>query len=147
MEVWESAVREICSMPILLWLAFKDKKEMKIKRKTLVIATMGLLFAGSFGSVELWNRLAGAAFGVILLLFCFFSQEAMGLADGIIILACGIAFGVQETVTLCFFGALYAGLFSAVLLFSHRVGRKSRIPFLPFLLLGYITMAVMLHSM
>jgi len=146
MEVWESVVREICSMPVFLWLAIKDKRHMEIKRSALVLAAVVLLFAGSFGPVELWNRLGGAAFGVILLLFCFFSEEAMGIADGIIIFVCGIAFGLQETVTICFFGALYAGVFSAVLLFTHRAGRKSRIPFLPFLLLGYVTMALILHS-
>lgn len=146
MEVWESAVREICSMPVLLWLALKDKKHMEIKRNVLLGATVLLLFAGSFGTIGLWSRLGGAAFGVIMLLFCYFSQEALGFADGIIIFVCGIAFGLQETVTLCFFGALYAGLFSAVLLLTHRAGRKSRIPFLPFLLLGYVTMALLLHT-
>lgn len=145
MELWESVVREVCSMAVLLWLALKDKKYMEIKRSALVIAAIVLLFAGGVGSVELWSRVGGAAFGVMLLLFCCFSKEALGRADGIVILVCGIAFGLQVTVALCFFGALYAGLFSGILLLTHRAGRKSRIPFLPFLLLGYVSVALLLH--
>ena len=139
MEVWESAVRELCSMPVLLWLAITDKRSMKIKRTALAVAAGLLLFAGSFGRVGIESRLGGAAFGVIMLLFCHFSQEALGMAGG-------IAFGLQETVALCFFGAWYAGMYSAVLLVTHRAGRKSRIPFLPFLLLGYVTMALLSHG-
>lgn len=146
MEVWESAVRELCSMPVLLWLAITDKRSMKIKRTALAVAAGLLLFAGSFGRVGIESRLGGAAFGVIMLLFCHFSQEALGMADGIVIFVCGIAFGLQETVALCFFGAWYAGMYSAVLLVTHRAGRKSRIPFLPFLLLGYVTMALLSHG-
>lgn len=146
MEAWESAARELCSMPALLWLALKDKKEMEIKRSTLVATSGMLLLAGFFVRVELWSRTGGALFGVLMLVFCHFSKEALGFADGIVLLVCGIAYGIFETVTFCFFGAVYAGVFSTVLLLTHRAGRNSRIPFLPFLLLGYVTMALLLHT-
>lgn len=146
MEVWQCAVREGCSMTVLLWLALTDKKHLEIKRSVLLVAAVILLIAGSLTSKGVGSRLGGAAFGVVILLFCRFSEEALGFADGIIILVCGIAFGLQETVTLCFFSAVYAGIYSAVLLLMHRVGRKSRIPFLPFLLLGYVTMALLVYS-
>lgn len=146
MEVWESVARELCSMTALLWLAIKDKKQMEIKRMALFVTSAMLLLAGFFGTTRILERLGGAAFGVIMLLFCYFSKEAMGYADGIVICVCGIAFGLWKTLMMCFFGALYAGLFSAVLLVSHRAGRKSRIPFLPFLLLGYVTVVLLVHT-
>lgn len=146
MELWEKAVRELVSMPVLLWLALLDRKHLEIGKITLAAASAILLAVGSIGEVSLFSRLGGAAFGVLLLFFCRFSKEAMGMADGILILVCGVAFGLYETVTLSFFAALYAGCFSAILLVTHRAGKKSRIPFLPFLLLGYITMALFLHS-
>lgn len=146
MEVWESAVRELCSMPVFLWLALEDKKHLGIKRIGLFGATVLLLFAGCFSNLDLLSRVGGAAFGVVLLLFCYFSKEALGVADGVLVLVCGVAFGLWETVTLCFFASVYAGCVSLVLLLTRKLGRKSRIPFLPFLLLGYVTMRLMTHS-
>lgn len=140
MEVWEIAVRELCGMPTLLWLALQDKKYMGISRKGLGIAAAVLLIGGCFGKVSWQSRLGGVAFGGILLLFAFFSKEAIGLADGILLCVCGAAFGLYETVTSGFFAALYAGGYAAILLVRKKAGRKSRIPFLPFLLLGYVTM-------
>lgn len=146
MELWEKAVRELGSMPVLLWLALTDKRHLEIKRISLFAAAGMLFVAGSVGDVALSSRLGGGAFGVLLLFFCRFSEEAMGLADGFLIFVCGLAFGLSETAALCFFAALYAGIFSAALLITQRAGRKSRIPFLPFLLLGYVTMALILHT-
>lgn len=143
MELWESAVRELCGMPTLLWLALQDKKHLGVSRLGLCVSAGLLLAAGSFGDVDWLSRGGGAAFGAILLLFCFFSKEALGFADGVLILVCGVAFGLYETVALCFFAAVYAGGVSAVLLLAKKAGKKSRIPFLPFLLLGYITMRLL----
>lgn len=140
MEVWESAIRELCGMPALLWLALQDKKHMGISRMGLGIAATVLLIGGSFGKVSLQSRLGGAAFGGLLLMFAFFSKEAIGLADAILLCICGVAFGLYETVASSFFAALYAGGYAVVLLVIKKAGRKSRIPFLPFLLLGYVTM-------
>lgn len=146
MEVWQCAVRESCSMTVLLWLALTDKKHLEIKKSMLCVAVIILLLAGCFTAMGLESRLGGAAFGIVILLFCRFSEEALGFADGIIIFVCGIAFGLHETVTFCFFSAVYAGIYSAILLMTHKVGRKSRIPFLPFLLLGYVTKTLLVYS-
>lgn len=146
MEVWERVVRELGSMPVLLWLSLLDKKHLEIKKSVLFVAAAVLLVAGGAGNVALSLRLGGGALGILLLFFCRFSKEAMGMADGLLIFVCGVAFGLYEAAALCFFAALYAGIFSAVLLIAHKAGRKSRIPFLPFLLLGYVTMALILHT-
>ncbi len=143
MELWKLAVRELCGMSTLLWLALEDKKHMGISRMGLVIATVVLLVGGSFGTVSLQSRIGGGAFGLLLLVFAFFSKEAIGKGDAILLCVCGVAFGLYETVTSCFFAALYAGVFAVVLLLRKKAGRKSRIPFLPFLLLGYITMRLL----
>ena len=84
--------------------------------------------------------------GVVMLVFACFSGEAIGVADGVIILVSGVAFGLYETVVFCFLAALYAGAVSGVLLLVKRAGRKTRIPFFPFLLLGYVTMRVFVSS-
>lgn len=142
-EMW----REIFVVSTLLCLALQDKKHLSVSRLGLVIATGILLIAGCFHAVGWQSRVGGLVVGVLLLLFGYFSKEAIGMADGVLVSACGVAFGVYETVTLCFFSALYAAFFSLVLLLGKKVGKKSRIPFLPFLLLGYVTMRLLVKSL
>ena len=146
METWESAVRELCCIPVFLWLALQDIRYLGITRTGLAVSSGVLLFGGWFGTVEWQSRVGGAMVGVVLLLFAYFSKEAMGLADGVILLVSGVAFGLYETVAFCFLAALYAGVFSGVLLLTKKAGRKTRIPFFPFLLLGYLTMRIFVSS-
>lgn len=146
MESWKSIVAELCALSALLWLALQDKKHLGVTRWGLVIASGILLIAGCFSGADWKSRMGGGMIGVILLLFGYFSKEAIGLADGVVVLVCGVAFGLYETVTMTFFAALFAGGVSIVLLAVKRVGKKSRIPFLPFLLLGYATMRILVTS-
>lgn len=134
------ALREVCSMPVLLWLAIQDKRYLGIPRLRLWIGTVILLFVGFFCECSWQERVGGVAFGAVLFVFIFFSKEALGVADGVLITACGIAFGLYEAVVLCFLTSLYAAGYSMVLLLTKRAGRRSRIPFLPFLLLGYVSL-------
>lgn len=142
MEVWQVAMREVCVMPVFLWLAIQDKRHLGISRLRLWVGTAVLLLAGFFCTCTWQERVGGAAFGAVLFAFIYFSKEALGVADGVVLTACGIAFGVYEVVVLCFLASLYAAGYAVVLLLTKRAGRKSRIPFLPFLLLGYATLRV-----
>lgn len=141
-EIW----RELLVLPTLLWLALQDKKYLGLTKVGLVIASGIILVGGCLYPLDWQSRMGGMAVGSLLLLFGYFSKEAIGIGDGIVISVCGAAFGIYETVALCFFSALYAAVFSFALLMLRKVGRKSRIPFLPFLLLGYVTMRLLVDS-
>lgn len=142
MGVWGIAMRELCAIPTLLWLALQDKKHLGITPRGLLVCSVILLIAGQFGDVSRRSALGGVMPGVIVLVLAYFSKEAIGVADGVVILVCGASFGLLETVAFTFFATVYAGVCSIVLLLMRKVGKKSRIPFLPFLLLGYLTLRV-----
>lgn len=143
MEMWGSVIRELCAVPALLWLAIQDKRYLGITPRGLLAVSVILLFSGQFGTVSRESALGGAMIGAILIVCSYFSKEAIGIADSVVVLACGAAFGLWGTVTFVFFAMLYAGVCSAVLLVAKKAGKKSRIPFLPFLLLGYLTMRML----
>lgn len=143
MESLRNIMRELCAMPALLWLALQDKRHLGITPRGLLVTSVILLVAGQFGEVNRQSALGGVTVGVIILIFAYFSKEAIGVADGVVILVCGAAFGLLETVTFTFFATVYAGFCSIVLLLTRKAGKKSRIPFFPFLLLGYLTMRIL----
>lgn len=130
----------------LLWLALQDIRHLGISRAGLAVASGILLIAGFCREVGWQSRMGGLAIGLLLLVFGYFSKEAVGIADGIVVSVCGVAFGVYETTTLSFFAAVYTALFALILLLIRKAGKKSRIPFLPFVLLGYITMRLLVET-
>lgn len=146
MPGWECMVREVCSIIALLWLAIEDKRHLGVAGKSLIVTSLLLLVAGCTVDITWESRVGGAMIGVVLLFFGYFSKEAIGFADGLLILVCGTAFGLYETMGICFFSMVYAGSCSAVLLIAGKVGKKSRIPFMPFVLLGYVTMRIFMGS-
>lgn len=142
----ECVGKELCCIATFLWLAWQDKKHLGITRMGLAVASMVFLLIGCFENVTWYSRVGGALFGVVILVFSVFSKEAIGIADGVIILSCGVAFGLYDTVTVCFFAAVFAGVVSVVLLLARKAGKKSRIPFFPFLCGGYVLLRVLQWS-
>lgn len=87
---------------------------------------MGMLIGGS---IVMMIRIAGQQ---------IYRQEAMGLGDVKLLALIGAWLGVTGAMTALFAGALLGGIISIVLLVAKRVGRRSYIPFGPFLVLGAV---------
>ena len=66
------------------------------------------------------------------------SGGAMGAGDGLLLLALGLASDTGEYLGTLLGGIFLAAVWSGVLLVVFRKGRKTEIPFVPFLLFGYI---------
>ena len=145
--MWYEVARDICSVPVFVYLALRDKKNMELSHRELWITAAILLFAGMLSGAGIESRLGGAAYGAVVVAFCLFSKEALGLADGIILLVCGVAFGLFETAGASFVAMVAAAVISIVLLMLKKAGRKTRLPFFPFLLFGYIIMRLFTYSL
>lgn len=145
--MWNEIVRDICCVSVFAYLAVRDRREMELSRRELSITGIVLFLAGFLSGAGIESRLAGLAYGAIVVVFCIFSKEALGVADGIIILVYGVAFGLYEAAAFSFLAMVAAALVSVVLLVIRRAERKTRLPFFPFLLFGYILMRVFVYSM
>lgn len=80
----------------------------------------------------------GILIGIILLLIGRFCGGCIGTADGIITAVIGGVIGYQDTLLLLMNAILAAAVFSIVLIVIKKAGRGTTIPFIPFLLLGYL---------
>lgn len=123
---------------ILLLLSVYDIRTRKLPVSALVFiigaAVVYHIVAGSL-SVAL---LLGLIPGVVVLLLAFFTKESIGTGDGLILCAFGILYGFTETLAVFGMALFLSAATAMVLLVLHRVGRKTELPFLPFLCGSYV---------
>lgn len=93
-------------------------------------------------STSVPNMLLGAAVGAALVAVSLLTRGSIGLGDGFLLMTAGIFLGGSSVLELLFISLLYAALVSLGMLAFRRWKRKREIPFVPFLLLGYLTMMV-----
>ena len=84
----------------------------------------------------------GILIGILLLLAGRFCGGCIGTADGIMTAVIGGMIGYQDTLLLLMNGILAAAVFSILLIVIKKAGRRTTIPFIPFMLLGYIMVLI-----
>lgn len=107
---------------------------------------MGFLYAAVMlltGRIVWQMALAGAAPGTVMLLYSRLSQEKLGWADGLMVLAAGLVQQWErctaEVLAACFFTFLAALL----LLLSGKGSKSTKIPFAPFFLAAVLILGMM----
>lgn len=93
-------------------------------------------------SISVPDMLLGVAVGVALVVVSLLTRGSIGLGDGFLLMTAGVFLGGSSVLELLFISLLYAALVSLGMLAFRRWKRKREIPFVPFLLLGYLTMMV-----
>ena len=87
---------------------------------------------------SLGEILTGVIPGCIGLLLAWMTREAFGYGDAFLILGCGISLGLAGCMELVVWAFFFSGIWSLVLLVLRRVDRKREIPFVPFLMMGFV---------
>jgi len=108
-----------------------------------VLAAGGLITAACIffcNDISLLNRLAGVAVGAGVILLSFLSGGKIGLADGILLCITGLGLGFWSNMELFCLALMLAAGLSIILLALRKADRKKSIPFIPFMLAGYLIM-------
>jgi len=109
---------------------------------TLPVIPVALLYAASgrdpFVGAELLPTIAGAIVipAALYLPSLAFGAGAFGLGDVKLLAGFGLMAGLWRAVGGVLFGLVVAGIVLVVLLAARRIGRRSYVPFGPFLILG-----------
>lgn len=97
----------------------------------------GMLFSLLYNTSNSWNWLLGASFGVCFFLLAKVTKQAIGYADAWMITGIGATLGITLLLPI-FLGALFLTIpVSILLLFLRKVTKKTRLPFIPFLLTAF----------
>ena len=118
-----------------------------IKREIPVMYLMsGTVFAvlyRMFSYKKMWHiSIYGAVIGIGFLLLSKYTDEQIGYGDSWMILNLGIYLGIWELILLLgiVFGVIF--IFSCAGLVCKKLNRHTRLPFYPFLMIGYIGVMV-----
>ncbi len=80
----------------------------------------------------------GMAEGLLLVAASFALREGIGIGDGLTLICTGALLGAKDNMLMFFGACVICSVFSAVLLIFKRAGRKTKIPFVPFLIPGFL---------
>lgn len=118
--------------------SLEDIKQKKITvGLTLLSGIAGILLHLLFQNRSIFEMLAGMVPGVFVLAASHMTKSRIGTGDGIVFMLTGLYLGLTENLRLMFVSFFLAGMWGLYLLIIKRCEKTKRIPFVPFLFLGY----------
>lgn len=110
---------------------------------TLFSGILGILMHLVFQNQSIFTMLTGVFSGSLILLFSYLSKGKIGMGDGIVLMLTGLYLGLKENILLMLISFLAAGAWGLFLVTVRHTKKSERIPFVPFLFLGYGLMMIL----
>lgn len=98
----------------------------------------GILFACMKDVEDLQNTLLGVGMGLLLCAVSRLTGGSIGMGDGLLALLMGLYMGGIFTFLCLCFAFLFSALAALCLICLKKKGKKDSLPFIPFMLAGYI---------
>ena len=83
--------------------------------------------------------------GAVCLVMGYCTRQAIGYGDAILLCSLGMLYSLQEILFICMTAVTLAGIVGLVLLVVFRKSGKYEIPFVPFLLAGWMVLFIEGH--
>lgn len=103
----------------------------------LIMGGVGILLSLLSGEWTNWTVVFRFVPGCVILLLAWITRESIGYGDGLAILCLGCFLSGVQIVNICMIAITFAGVAALFLLLVRRRSRKTQIPFIPFLIIGF----------
>ena len=124
--------------------AFQDWRRREVSVTVLVLfGSIGLLFGVAVAQEPVAGLLSGMFPGGMLLALAWGSRGQIGMGDGWLILAAGCYLGFWSVLGVFLLASILAGVAGAMMLLFFGGKKSDRLPFAPFVLVGYVFMLAM----
>lgn len=127
-----------------LWLALLAEMDIRHKHVPVWLLSLGGIFVTIVSSYEIWKEQLGGRElfwsiipGTVLLAIAVFTKKT-GWADGVVLLFLGVLIGSRACIFSFTLSMLFISVVSMVLLALKRVRKNTKLPYLPFLCIGYL---------
>lgn len=131
-------MREILVLVFLGFNAWTDLRKKQISLVTVAVFSVVMLVRAFCTGGISWELLLPVGIGCFFLAVSIVTKGAVGMGDGWLIMALGLALEMEEFVTALLVGLLCCAAWAGILMSVFQRGRNTEIPFVPFLLVGYI---------
>lgn len=137
-KVRRDNLKELCILAFLLWNSWMDIQKREISlAMTFIFGTGGLiLFWENQGTF--WEIMGRVSVGTGMIGMSLLTGGGIGMGDGLLLLALSGFLSAGELLMSLLIGLFLCAVWGAVLLLFRKKGRHTEIPFIPFLLLGYL---------
>lgn len=124
---------------MLLLCTVQDVQKKKVSTWIILLGAVAIGICIPFcSSIGILDRLGGFIIGVLVIMISLVSHGKIGLGDGALLCVTGLGLGFWGNLELFGFALLFAGGLSVILLTFRLANRKKSIPFVPFMLLGFV---------
>jgi len=120
---------------------FKKKEVNIIFPILLAAAAVVMLFFSK--DISLINAIIGIAEGLLLIMISVLTKGQIGMGDGILLAACGLMLGGRDNLIMFFFACLSSAVVSALIMIIKKADKKTKIPFVPFMIPGFLIMVLL----
>lgn len=128
---------------LLFWAAVVDLRKKQVGGGMLLVMLAVCCAAAPFRADSgMVSAAAGLAPGLCAIGLSVATREQIGMGDGIVIAALGLALGVRRCLLMVCAGAFVMGVAAILVLLFHKGGRQTRLPFLPAVFVGYLLCAL-----
>ena len=131
-------MEQICILAFLGINSWKDIRTREVSLLTIgIFGIVGMVRTCFWGTVSLdlvWTACMGAA----VIGLSIISDGAVGMGDGFLLLALGTVLTFEELLTAFLLGLFCCSLWGILVLLMPGSGKKKELPFVPFLMLGYV---------
>lgn len=117
------------------------KREIKISY-VIAISIVGIVMS-LFGAKEnIVSMLLGVSIGVFIYVLSIITSGGVGRGDAFMLCATGTLLGFEKNLILFLSSLLLCALFSAFLLVAFKADKNQKLPFIPFMIPGFVMLVL-----
>ena len=130
------AIGLICFYGLATWDDLRSKKVRVIE--IIIFGIVGLIIDFSIRPFSFLSILGGVMVGLMVYLFSVLTKEKIGKGDAFVVMVTGLYLGFQNTLLLVWLSTILAAVIGSIIIRKNNVNTDFEIPFVPFLLMGYL---------
>ncbi len=135
------AVKNLIIAGLLLYSSIRDIRYRRIRLYPVLYAGIALILCAAWDGADLGEAFGGMAAGGCVLLISRATKGKIGEGDACVLCVTGIGTGLVKNLEILCIGFFLAAILSGILFMTGKAGRNTRLPFIPFLLAGYLLIA------
>jgi leader peptidase (prepilin peptidase)/N-methyltransferase len=116
-----------------------DIRSLKVSRAFIIVLFLACMAAfATSENPNVISALAGASIGLCAIGISFAAGEQIGRGDGLVIMAIGIIAGFRWCLAVVCIASVVMSIVAIVMLVLKKGNKKTKLPFIPALFVGYI---------